>query len=380
MLRVLHVSPSYARKDGGPSEVLRGLLPALDSLGIEQTVITTDKGANASDSDFLHQHRVVAYRARPPYSWTFSPTMALGIFSGVRAADIVHIHSIHTFTSTLAMFACRWLKTPYLLEPHGALDKYHMDQGRVKKKRYMKFIDRGNIKHLSGIIYSSKRESDHGFLEMPKTPSHVVPLGVHKSLFEIIRQDAANRSFEILFLGRVTEKKHLDLVITALATEPLLSTDCRVTVAGPIDSALTYDPIKLVKDLGVSDRVTFLGQVDANARQDLLSRASVYVLPSEDESFGVAVAESLAAGCPTVASANVGIAPDGAAAGALRFAPMSATALSEMLGDLLCDAKQLQDLGRTGRAYAASNFTWVNSATRFHGVYSEVLAAKPKRN
>ena len=347
-------------------------------MGIEQTVVTTDKGANSSDSDFLGQHRVTVYRARPPYSWTFSPTMALGIFSAVRRADIVHIHSIHTFTSSLAMFACRWLKTPYLLEPHGALDTYHMNQGRAKKNRYMKFIDRNNLNHLSGIIYSSRRERDHGLLEIPKIPAHMVPLGVHKSLFEVVRNNAENPSSEILFLGRVTEKKHLDLVITALATEPLLSTDCQLTVAGPIDTALTYSPLKMAEDLGVSERVTFLGQVDALTRQKLLSRATVYVLPSEDESFGVAVAESLAAGCPTIASANVGIAAEGAEAGALLLAPMTAPALSDMLCNLLRDTQQLQDLGNIGHAYAASNFTWLNSAKRFYAVYNEVLAGKLK--
>jgi hypothetical protein len=48
-VRVLHVSPSYCRQDGGPSEVLRGLLPALEASGTRVSLLTTDKGLSIEE-------------------------------------------------------------------------------------------------------------------------------------------------------------------------------------------------------------------------------------------------------------------------------------------------------------------------------------------
>jgi glycosyltransferase involved in cell wall biosynthesis len=372
MKRVLHIAPSFARRDGGPSEVLRGLIPELARIGYEVTTATTDKGVDESDLSFVASNNVRVFSARRPARWSFAPSMLLKLRAEIRNSDVVHIHSVNTFPTTLAMVLCRWTRTPYLLEPHGAFDIYHMDQGRMKKVLYNVLIDGYGFRGLAGAIYSSAREREHGSKTL-HARAFEMPLGVDSRLFDINRQPLnSGRASTLLFLGRITEKKRLDLVIRALAAKSLSDSGIRLIVAGPEDPRLGYDPRKLALDLGVAERVEFLGAVDEQLREKLLLSADVFILPSEDESFGMAVAEAMAAGCPVIATVNVGIAEAAAASGAIEICALDAHSIAQTIATMFNDAARRQSMGASGKAYAMENFTWSRAAAKAAFAYEAV--------
>ncbi|RNE62601.1 glycosyltransferase [Cryobacterium tepidiphilum] len=368
-MKVLHVAASFARRDGGPSEVIRGLLPALRDLGVETELFTTNKGVTESDGDLASDESVTIFPSRRPHSWTYSPNMRPALTKAVENADIVHVHSFQTYTSSIAMRAALKAGVPYVIQPHGALDSYHWRQRRWKKEAYLAGVDGRAVKGLSGAIYSSSREQEDAKQVLPHVRAFNVPLGVTSELFHLERDPAEQ---QILFLGRVTPKKRLDLVIRALNQPPLQDLNVSLLVAGPIDPRLGYSPVALAREQGVADRVVFLGQVDNATRAHLLSRASVFTLPSEDESFGVAVAEALAAGCPVVASREVGIAPEAASKGALRLAALDAADLSQVISALLSEADASRQLGERGRSFASDRYTWAASADSTLECYEQV--------
>ena len=375
-MRVLHVAPSFARRDGGPSEVLRGLIPALRSLGATVELIATDKGVNESDADLLSDPGTTVFRSHQPDSWTFCPAMAGPMQDAVRRADIVHIHSIQTFTSTITMRAARKANVPYVIQPHGALDSYHWKQRKLKKSFYMASIDRFGVNGLDGVLYSSPRETADGAAVLRKVPAFSMPLGVDPSLLTLARTIPAYGPQEVLFLGRVTAKKRLDVLLEAFAEPRLRDLDARLTVAGPIDARLAYDPLELAAQLGVADRVDFLGQVDAAMRRRLLARAAIFVLPSEDESFGVAVAEALAAGCPVIATSQVGIASTAEAEGGLRICALDPTDIAAVLGELLESPSEAATLGQRGQAHARGRYTWEHAAKAALSCYERVTSTR----
>lgn len=374
-MKVLHVSPSFARREGGPSEVLRGLLPVLASKGVEWTVATTDKGVVSADDEFGGQANVHVFRSKWLPRWTFSAAMLFALPRLIRANDVVHIHSVHTFPSSIAMRISARLKVPYVLEPHGALDKFHIGQGGVKKRLYSALVDSRGVRSLSGAIYSSEIEETEGTAFWPRVAAMQMTLGVSPDLLEA--ETATIREDTVLFLGRVTEKKRLDLVIAAMQSERFPAS-LRLIVAGPLDPRLSYDPVKLVKDAGLSARVSFLGQVDSARRLDLLTTALVFVLPSEDESFGMAVAEAMASGCRVISTSRVGSAVAAAAGGGLRMTRLDADDLAENVASVSF-SQAGSEMATIGRIFARENFTWDRAADQAIAIYRSLIASKNEK-
>jgi glycosyltransferase involved in cell wall biosynthesis len=373
-ISVLHVSPSFARKDGGPSEVLRGLIPAISATGVRVTVATTDKGADALDYDFVDRNSVEVFASTKPLTLNRSRQLEDALPTLVSNSDIVHIHSIHTLTSSVAMRVARELGVPYLLQPHGALDSYHLAQGRLKKTVFTQLVDRRNLDQLSGAIFSSSREMRDGRKFLPRTPSFQVTLGVDQSLVSDSPRKSSEAAPVVLFLGRVTAKKRLDLLLQAFSTPEVRKTGATLVVAGPIDPRLRYDPEKLVRELSLTSAVRFVGKVDSRARADLLAEASVFVLASEDESFGVAAAEAVAAGCPTVITANVGISDELAKVGGVRIVELNHHSIASEIASLIADPAEAHKMAKRGALYAREYYTWENAAAEALRVYEDVLS------
>ncbi|WFR68147.1 glycosyltransferase [Curtobacterium flaccumfaciens] len=262
-----------------------------------------------------------------------------------------------------------------MLQPHGALDEYHWRQGRTKKCWYSCIVDGLALRHVSRIVVSSTHEAaDRTPRWARRLQSAEVTLGVDQTLLTLKRSAALAQSDPaILFLGRITQKKRLDLVLHALSTLREDGLRVRLIVAGPLDPQLTWSPADLARELGVTAAVSFLGPVDSDRRRDLLAAASVFVLSSDDESFGVSVAESLAAGCPAVVTETVGIASAAAAVGALRITAPTAAGLAKELTAVLTDPELSRRLSVLGRRYARSTFTWEHSGHQLADIYRDVL-------
>lgn len=371
-MKVLHVTPSHARKDGGPSETLRGLVPELTVAGLEVHTLTTDKGAVEKDRDFEVANQVTVVRSRRPRSWNFAPGMFVPLWRLAGWADIVHIHSVNSFPTSAAMIISRLRRTPYVLEPHGAFDAYHMAEGAGKKRIYNTVFDRFGFRGVSGVLTSSRREREDARAVI-SAKEFDLPLGVDAALFSEGR--VSGDEAQILFLGRIARKKRLDIVLRALAEPALSSLAIRLIVAGPIGDDIDYSPTSLAEELGIRDRVSFVGSVDSEKRRQLLASSDVFVLPSEDESFGVAVAEALAAGCAVVASAEVGIASEAAEAEALRLTALDPSDLASQVASLLSDRASSAAMGARGREFARGRYEWPNSARAAIDAYEAVLQA-----
>lgn len=138
----------------------------------------------------------------------------------------------------------------------------------------------------------------------------VIPMGV--DLVEW-RDVGAGSPTELLFVGRLAEKKGVDYLLTALTLEPLRSLDVRLSIAGdgPMREALE----RRASALGIRDRVRFVGFVSGAEKVDCFRRAGIVVLPSivtragDAEGLPVVLLEALAAGKICVATDASG-APD----------------------------------------------------------------------
>ncbi len=137
-----------------------------------------------------------------------------------------------------------------------------------------------------------------------------------------------NNLFKIIFVGRLIEYKRLDSLMKALA-DHMNGIDYRLDVIG---EGKLKEYQKMASDLGISDRVVFHGRIPRDEVQNKLRESDCFVMISENEVFGLAYLEAMAAGCITVASLGGGV--DGIIESE-KNGYLSEQGNSEKLGELL---------------------------------------------
>src|SRR4030095_11009155 len=127
-----------------------------------------------------------------------------------------------------------------------------------------------------------------------------VPNGVELPRVGGIDQRAARERFKlpaqaplILFLGRIHPIKRLDLLAEAFGRVLQQHPDAHLVIAGPDEDGHRAQVAPLFTAFG--DAVTWTGRVDDAGKRELLNAAAVLVMCSNAESFGMSVAEAMAA-------------------------------------------------------------------------------------
>jgi len=133
--------------------------------------------------------------------------------------------------------------------------------------------------------------------ETAVTGVHAISCGINASLYTpSFEPRQKNR---IVFVGRVTGEKHIDVLLTAVAAlDPSL--DVELDIVGGGDQLKELQ--QLTGTLGIRDRVKFTGYVSDQELRDTLTRATVFAMPSIAELQSIATMEAMASGLPVVAA------------------------------------------------------------------------------
>jgi glycosyltransferase involved in cell wall biosynthesis len=172
----------------------------------------------------------------------------------------------------------------------------------------------------------------------------------------------------ILFVGTLEPRKNLHRLTEAYA----LLLDRRpdlpdLVLAGALDAHardLFTGPVSLA---GAIDRIRLTGYVSDDERLRLYREASMLVLPSLDEGFGIPALEAMTIGLPVVAS-NRGALPEVVGSAGVLVEPDDAEALAAAIERVLDDAAFSRELSEAGIRRAAQ-FTWDSSAERLYAAY-----------
>ena len=218
-------------------------------------------------------------------------------------------------------------------------------------------------------------------------PDHVVVVrpGVDLSTFQPVDRDDARRKIGqsegrmLLFVGRLERLKGVDVAIRALALlRDRSHDDVRLVVVGE-DSRDGDESEKqrlkiIAGELGVRDRVDFVGSVAHHELPCFYGAADVCVMPSYSESFGLVGLEAQACARPVVGSGVTGLRSvirDGVTG--YLVDGHDPAAYAERIGRLLDDRELAQQMGRSGRLLA-QRFSWSGTADRLEEMFDRVLS------
>ncbi|MEU4216048.1 D-inositol-3-phosphate glycosyltransferase [Actinoplanes sp. NPDC026623] len=184
------------------------------------------------------------------------------------------------------------------------------------------------------------------------------------------------RGHVVAFVGRIQPLKGPDVLIRALASEPLRDEEVTVVICGgPSGSGLDRPTalIELAASLGVSDKVRFVAPRTGESLAALYRAADLVAVPSHNESFGLVALEAQACGTPVVAAAVGGLvtAVTDGKSGVLVDGHDPGDWARVLAGLLLTPARR--SLLAAGAVRHARNFSWDRTADGLLRVYREAV-------
>lgn len=393
-MRVLAVLVGATTRTGGPPAFVGGAARELARLGHEMPVLSTDlamaphglwqRRQRAAGPDEIHPDLaavdLAVARARPPRRLAHAPGLRRALAREAAKADVVHIHNLWLYPQFAAFRAARAAGVPYVVSPHGSLDHYLRATGRMRKRlTSMAWQDR-MLEGAALLHVTTRTEYEAVAGVAPHVPRTIVPCGVHTEAFAALprRELFRDRHLDgydgpvVTFLGRVTFKKGLDVLIRAFALARR-DRDCRLAIVGPDDEGLMPALTALVRELGLGRDVAFPGPLYGQERLEALAGTDLWAMSSHTENFGIAVIEAMAAGCTVIVSPGVAISDEIGRAGAGVVADATPEVFGAALRRLLCSDEDRLRMRRLAIELAA-RYDWHVVGPQLVDAYQEVVS------
>ena len=314
-MRLLHVIASIRAAGGGPAEAVRSLSAVHQREGHSVEVASLDDPADPEVARFpFHVHALGP--ARNKYS--FAPAFIPWLRQHRAHYDAVIVNGLWQYHSFGTWRALHGTATPYYVFPHGMLDpwfKRSFPLKHAKKWLYWPWADYRVLRDARAVLFTCEQEkllAPQSFAlyraravvtGLGTTPP---PPGVNASTFLADYPDLHNKRL-LLFMGRLHPKKGCDLLLEAYATTLASDPAWRLVFAGPDSFGWQQTLQTRATALGIADRIVWTGMLRDSMKWSALAAAEVFILPSHQENFGIAVAESLACGVPVLISREVNI-------------------------------------------------------------------------
>jgi glycosyltransferase involved in cell wall biosynthesis len=378
-MRILKVTQAYFPylEKGGPATKVRALAEGLAARGHTVTVLTS---AYAPTPEY--QTRTIQ-GVEVTYLRALLSDRALTVNSGLisfcrrrlREFDVVHIYGLYDLLGPTVAFFCRKHRLPYVLEPMGM---YRPIVRSITKKRVYHWLLGGSLVQAARRLIATSQLEEKELHDEGIAPGRVVVRRNGVDLNEFLdlplpggfrgELGIQNGRPLVLFLGRISKKKGLDILLRAFAK---LRARAHLAVVGPDDGDGTVAEIqRLRSELKLENEVTVLHARYGRQKLQAMVDADLFVLPSQNENFGNAVAEAIACGTPVLVTDHCGIAPLVDEKAGL-VVPYGAEALHAGLARILED-EPLRERLRTGCRQTAATLGWEEPIQQMESIYNQI--------
>lgn len=314
-VKILHAIQSADPAVGGPIEAIR-LLAAHSPTDVEHEVLCLD----GPDSSFLSSFPTPVTALGPASVLGYSPRLVPWLRAEGRRFDLIVLHGLWRYVSFGSWRALRQLGVPYAAFPHGMLDpwfKWEYPLKHAKKWLFWPWTEYRVLRDAAAVLFTCEEEkvrarqsfwlyrcrevvTDYGVAPPPGEPA------TQREIFLEAYPGLRGKRI-VLFLGRIHPKKGCDLLIDAFAVAATRDPRLHLVFAGPDQIGWRVPLSARAAALGLGDRITWTGMLTGDLKWGAFHAAEVFVLPSHQENFGIAVAEALACGLPVLISDKVQI-------------------------------------------------------------------------
>ena len=323
-LNILHISQSVNPKHGGPIEGIRQQAKDHALSGHVVEILSLD----SPNSSYLDFPGIPVFPLKKSFIDIFFPlSMVHWLQLNYLRYDAIIINGIWGFHLIAAWLVIRNKTIPYFVFSHGMLDPWFRRRFPIKHlKKYLlwPWAVYPVLRDADAVLFTCEQEkllARKSFLPY-RCNEVVIDFGTEgipdpnidfRPMF-LANHPALSSKQVFLFLGRVHPKKGPDLLLRAievLQREGIwdLAT-MTLVMAGPTDSSYAKELIQLADSLKISASIYWTGMLSGDQKWGAFQAADVFVLPSHQENFGIAVAEALSCNTPVLLSSSVNIAPE----------------------------------------------------------------------
>lgn len=389
-MRILQITKYYypSVSFGGPVQCTYNISKYMVKKGHDVTVYATDTADISSNArikerfELINGAKVFFFPnvTRQIYGLFISPGIIHALRKNINEFDIVHLHEYRTFQN-LAFYYSRRKDTPYVLSVHGQLDYKQESWDTALLRRLFNYVFGRNLLKDASKLFALTRLEASQFLQRgieddkivvipnaidPEDFSNPPPKGYFRNLFGLTDEEI------ILYLGRISKLKGLDILIKAFSLLKRRS-NVKLVLAGPDDGLL--EPLqKIVASLKLRDKVLFTGALTRKLVVGALNDASVTVYPSLQEGFGIVPLESGIMGKPVIVSdyPSMEFVKKGQFGLVVEYGNI--IQLKEALETILEDPELAKKLGQNGKSYVLENFSWNVVGRKVEDIYNQVAA------
>lgn len=372
-MRILKLCYEYPPIGGGGGQVAAALSQELVKLGHQVDLVTMSfDGLPSFEQDQgVNIYRVPAVRLKK--SICHPPEMATYLVSALPILlwmvrhnhyDINHTHFIFP-DAILSSILKKTTNLPYIITAHGS-DVPGYNPNRFKLlHQILEPIWRQVVRDAKGIVSPSQNLAHLITKKAPDVAITLIPNGIHSRSKEITAIDDPH----ILVVSRMFERKGIQYFFASLeGTRHPFQVD--IVGDGPYLPTLKTQAM----NLNTNARITFHGWLDHNSAklQELMEKASIFILPSETENFPVVLLEAMAAGLAIITTQGTGC-EEVVGNAALLVKPRDPAAILEALMTLIDRPELRLELSQAASQRVETEFKWQIIARRYIDLYQQSI-------
>jgi len=382
-MKVGHLTGSVSRKAGGPFHSVRNLAVTTAALGYEVTVFGLRDEFTEADLPAWGAVPVKLHSVLGPRGFGYSPGLVRSIAaSGI---DLLHVHGLWMYPSIASLRACRRLRIPCVISPHGMLDAWAVRNSAWRKKAATWLYEGAHLRNAACLRALCEPEAEAMRALGLQNAICIVPNGQKLPVdapgqHACAGQGAPGGRKTLLSLSRLHPKKGLPDLLRAWAacrkTDPEAG-DWALVIAGGDEGGHERVLRRLVLELVIEKSVGFAGPLFDGCKAQAFEHSSAFVLPSLSEGLPNAILEAWAWRRPVLMTPQCNL-PEGFAEGAALRVDPNVESLTRGLRALfrMSDAER-EEMGARGRRLVEERFSWPRVAQQMVGVYNWMLGTGP---
>lgn len=291
-MKIIHYIPSIDRIAGGTSTYMQVLGKELGKLA--EVHIITHISENPLKIDNCNIHNVSSYN---PFNGRFKNEVSKLI--DMIKPDLIHVNCCWLPACALVQQMAQRRSIKVVLTPHGMLEPWIIKRHYwTRKLPALLLYQKSAIKNADCLQATAESEKQNLLKLGYNSNIKIVKLGIDAE--SITMKKSWKKNKQILFLSRVHIKKGINYLIEAgdILRESLQG--YKILVAGEGDADYIATLKQEIADKGLQEIIQLTGGVYGNKKWELFQTSDFFVLPTNSENFGLAIAESLASGTPVI--------------------------------------------------------------------------------
>ena len=291
-MKIIHYIPSIDRIAGGTSTYMQVLGKELGKLA--EVHIITHASENPLPISNCEIHNVSVYN---PINGRFKNEVSK-LFDVIKP-DLVHVNCCWMPACAFIQQMAQKRNVKVVLTPHGMLEPWIIKRHYwTRKLPALLLYQKAAIQNADCLQATAESEKENLLKLGYNSNIKIVKLGIDAE--SITMKTSWKKNKQILFLSRVHVKKGINYLIDAVDVLQKELKGYKILVAGEGDADYITTLKQQIAGNGLQEIIQLIGGVYGDTKWKLFQPSDFFVLPTNSENFGLAIAESLASGTPVI--------------------------------------------------------------------------------